>query len=371
MPRWIETDTLSNQNISSALAIGAYTADADRLILVQFFADQVAGNGDYIFYITQRLGGAGSSYRHIPITTAAAASGVTAIAGQSGMIAVRSGDVLTVYLDGLAGDTTTPDTSVRWFELDSMALAPTQGMITWDQQTISANINGDAALVVTNSNITGLGARIQGNLGDVSGDITGNLSGSVGSVTAGVTISGTLTTLDAIWAKIQKWLRLALRKDSAVATDHATELTEINANGGSGAGSYANITDSQEAISDRIGTATVTVVSPVSANGTAITVIRGDDYLLTDGRQLAWTSASWPTLTSGTVKLRVKFAKNATVTEYSATLTGAQACYVALTTTQTAAMVPGVYNFDLQATLSNLSVVTLVQGVLNVREDVR
>ena len=32
---------------------------------------------------------------------------------------------------------------------------------------------------------------------------------------------------------------------------------------------------------------------------------------------------------------------------------------------------PGVYNFDLQATLSNLSVVTLVQGVLNVREDVR
>jgi hypothetical protein len=59
MPRWIETDTLSNQNISSALAIGAYTADADRLILVQFFADQVAGNGDYIFYITQRLGGRG------------------------------------------------------------------------------------------------------------------------------------------------------------------------------------------------------------------------------------------------------------------------------------------------------------------------
>ena len=278
-----------------------------------------------------------------------------------------SAGAITGSLSGSVGSVTGAVGSVG----SGVTLAPTQGMITWDQQTISANINGDAALVVTNSNITGLGARIQGNLGDVSGDITGNLSGSVGSVTAGVTISGTLTTLDAIWAKIQKWLRLALRKDSAVATDHATELTEINANGGSGAGSYANITDSQEAISDRIGTATVTVVSPVSANGTAITVIRGDDYLLTDGRQLAWTSASWPTLTGGTVKLRIKFGKNATVTEYSATLTGAQACYVALTTTQTAAMVPGVYNFDLQATLSNLSTVTLVQGVLNVREDVR
>ena len=75
MTRWLETDSLSNQDISSALAIGAYTADADRLILVQFFADQVAGNGDYVFYITHQINGAGSHYRLIPITTAAAASG--------------------------------------------------------------------------------------------------------------------------------------------------------------------------------------------------------------------------------------------------------------------------------------------------------
>ena len=33
MPRWIETDTLSNQNISSALAIGAYTADRELAAL--------------------------------------------------------------------------------------------------------------------------------------------------------------------------------------------------------------------------------------------------------------------------------------------------------------------------------------------------
>ncbi|HPC93251.1 MAG TPA: hypothetical protein PLJ74_13515, partial [Myxococcota bacterium] len=194
MPRWIETDTLSNQNISSALAIGAYTADADRLILVQFFADQVAGNGDYIFYITQRLGGAGSSYRHIPITTAAAASGVTAIAGQSNMIAVRSGDVLTVYLDGLAGDTTTPDTSVRWFELDSMALAATQGMITWDQQTISANVNGDGALIVTNANVTGYGIRTTGaygqyNAGTIAGVINQGTGSGVGVRNEGLTVA--------------------------------------------------------------------------------------------------------------------------------------------------------------------------------------
>ena len=444
MIRWLETDSLSNQNIANALAIGAYTADADRLILVQWFADQVAGNGDYIFYLTHQIAGAGSSYRYVPKTTATVDSGVTALAGQSALVAVRSGDVLTVYLDGLAGDTTTPDTIVRWFELAALrpttadrtlavdanggvTLADTQGAITWDQQTISANTVGTGALHIVNANAlgsaiyasggygtyiegntavylaanTGMGLRIDGVTygvkvsgatqvdADITGDITGSLSGAVGSVTgavgsvtapvtagtvsdkSGYSLTGTLTTLDAIWAKIQKWLRLALRKDSAVAADHATELAEINANGGGGAGSYANITDSQEAIRDQIGTATVTVVSPVSASGTAVTIIRGDDYLLTDGRQLAWSSSSWPTLTAGTVKLRVKFGKNAAVTEYSATLTGAQACYVALTTTQTAAMVPGVYNFDLQATLSNLSVVTLVQGALSVWEDVR
>ena len=48
MTRWLETDSLSNHDISSALAIGAYTANADRLVMVQFFADQVAGNGDYV-----------------------------------------------------------------------------------------------------------------------------------------------------------------------------------------------------------------------------------------------------------------------------------------------------------------------------------
>ena len=57
MPRWIETDTLSNQDISSALAIGA-TADADRLILVQFLLTRWPEMATTCF-ITQRLGGQG------------------------------------------------------------------------------------------------------------------------------------------------------------------------------------------------------------------------------------------------------------------------------------------------------------------------
>jgi len=81
-------------------------------------------------------------------------------------------------------------------------------------------------------------------------DGTGIVAGTVLDKT-GYSLSGTLTTFDALWAKIQKWLRLGFRKDAAVATDHATELAEINANGGSGAGAFANTTDALEAIRDR------------------------------------------------------------------------------------------------------------------------
>ena len=112
----IETDTGTNVNISSPTAIGSYTSTGDKLIMVDVSIDQVAGNGDYVMYVTRQIGGSGSNYVILPKTTMAAASGETAISGQSGWITVRNGDVLTVYVDGLAGDTATPDWSTRWFE---------------------------------------------------------------------------------------------------------------------------------------------------------------------------------------------------------------------------------------------------------------
>ncbi|MDD4308716.1 MAG: hypothetical protein PHU53_07935, partial [Thermoplasmata archaeon] len=109
-----------------------------------------------------------------------------------------------------------------------------------------------------------------GTITTVSGNVTGTVAG----------IAGTLTTIDALWAKIQKWLRLALRKDAATATDCATELTEINANGGSGAGAYTNTTDAQEAIRDTepLGTAmrgtdSAVLATTVGAAGAGLTAI--------------------------------------------------------------------------------------------------
>lgn len=61
-------------------------------------------------------------------------------------------------------------------------------------------------------------------------------------------IAASFTTLT---NKLTKYVQLLARKDAAIATDNATELTAINANGGSGGGAFANTTDSAEALRDR------------------------------------------------------------------------------------------------------------------------
>jgi len=120
---YIETDTGTNVDISAATAVGAYTSTGDKLIMVDVSIDAVAGNGDYVMYVTRQIGGSGSAYRILPQTTMTAASGLTAISGQSGWITVRNGDVLTCYVDGLAGDTSTPDWTTRWYELAGVTAA--------------------------------------------------------------------------------------------------------------------------------------------------------------------------------------------------------------------------------------------------------
>ena len=52
-------------------------------------------------------------------------------------------------------------------------------------------------------------------------------------------------------AKLLAYVQLLARSDAAIATDNATELAAINADGGSGAGNYDNSSDSVEALRDR------------------------------------------------------------------------------------------------------------------------
>jgi hypothetical protein len=59
-------------------------------------------------------------------------------------------------------------------------------------------------------------------------------------------------------AKLLKYIQLLARNDAAIKTDNATEFTAINANGGSGGGTFDNLTDSTEAIRDRGDAAWIT-----------------------------------------------------------------------------------------------------------------
>ena len=115
MITWLETDTFTGKNISSAVAIGAYTATANKMLLCDVSLDSVAGDGDYILYLKRQINGAGSDYILLPRTTMTALTGETAIGGQSRTFSVKSGDVLTLYADGLAADTAV-NTIVRWYE---------------------------------------------------------------------------------------------------------------------------------------------------------------------------------------------------------------------------------------------------------------
>ncbi len=58
-------------------------------------------------------------------------------------------------------------------------------------------------------------------------------------------------------AKLLAYLQLLAREDDAIATDNSTELTELNADGGSGAGAYDNKTDALENLSPS-GTTNIT-----------------------------------------------------------------------------------------------------------------
>ncbi len=92
--------------------------------------------------------------------------------------------------------------------------------------------------------------------------------------------------------KFKKYVQLLARKDTAIATDNATELTEINASGGSGAGAFANSADALEAQRDNVGTAGAGLTEVSGGGGdsasllqstTIATLTNQTTFTLTDG----------------------------------------------------------------------------------------
>jgi len=66
-------------------------------------------------------------------------------------------------------------------------------------------------------------------------------------------------------AKLLAYLQLLARKDTAIASDNAAELAELNADGGSGAGAFSNQTDAEEAIRDAVSAISLTAAAVADA----------------------------------------------------------------------------------------------------------
>ncbi len=99
------------------------------------------------------------------------------------------------------------------------------------------------------TNITSTGGTTVPQTGDSYARLGAPAGASVSADVAAVkTDTGNILT------KLLKYVQLLVRKDAAIATDNATELTAINANGGSGGGSFDNTTDSEQAIRDNMTT---------------------------------------------------------------------------------------------------------------------
>lgn len=114
------------------------------------------------------------------------------------------------------------------------------------------------------------------------------------------------------------------------------------------------------------GGGSVTYLGPVASDG-SISIVRGDDYK--GSRALTFTSAEWPTLTGATVVLTAISGTTVKLGPITGIVTGTHSLSLELTAAQTGALVPAVYAFDIQATLADASIATLLLGKLTCVSD--
>jgi len=105
VPTVLVDTTFTGKDINVAASVYEYTATANVTLRVQVCLAAVAGGGDYVAYLTLNDGDAVADLPILPKTTMTAAAGETAFWFTSMAVDVLTGDVINVFVDGLAGDT--------------------------------------------------------------------------------------------------------------------------------------------------------------------------------------------------------------------------------------------------------------------------
>ena len=162
--------TFSGKDISSATSIYEYTAQSDGVYSFQVRLASVAGDGNYEVYLTLNDGDAQTDDIMEPKTITTLDSGQTSCWFQTIKIPLLIGDVINVFVKGLAGDTNESG-SIRIFsENYSTAMA---GTIT-HTYTVTSSIDSTpiadvAVYVYTDSGLTNLVAyAITNNFGNAT-----------------------------------------------------------------------------------------------------------------------------------------------------------------------------------------------------------
>jgi hypothetical protein len=153
----------------------------------------------------------------VTATTTTFESGTTPLKGDVIMVMEGTGDNGNqVLVTSVAGEVATHAA----FSTGISATTTTIVLISGDEITAQGGINCDAQVSLTAT------------------------PAQVAAAADQAIVDASLATAD----KLLGFTQLGLRKDSAIETDRATEVSEINADEGSGAGVFDNTTDSQEGI---------------------------------------------------------------------------------------------------------------------------
>jgi hypothetical protein len=201
------------------------------------------------------------------------------------------------------------------------------------------------------------------------------------STYAGGDTAGTTTLLSRLSATRAGYLDNLTNLDATISSI-ATAITAVPAavwnaltSGLSTVGSIGKLlvtnvdtTVSSRASAASLGSASVTLVSPVLSSG-VVDLISGDDYKSVDGRALTWTSTSFPDLTSGSVSLITVMAPTQATTTFQGSVTSATSCMVELTAAQSGSLATGNGRYAVRVTLADTHIVTLVNGPVRVRPE--
>lgn len=272
--------------------------------LAAYYRNTATGTVTAITLATQTVAGAWSSggFKELDATNA---KGMYRLDIPNAVLAA-AGDGF-IYFYGATNLVPTPvQINVGYVQSDVRQFGGTNGTFSGGRQEVNlSHWLGTAPLALSSQQVQSVIPSstsilaVTGSVGSVTATVAANLTQILGSAITGTaaqlaaaftkffnvaTPTGTVNSLpDAspdniadggllTIRKLIRYVQLMFRKDAAIAADNATELGEINANRGSGAGAAANTSDALEALRDTqaLETTSQTILGHVDAEIAAI-----------------------------------------------------------------------------------------------------